>query len=417
MKKYVLITMNIGGINGAEQYLYNKMRYLKDEGYQVFIFSGRPEEILINGFREYADLVNPALRFFPYSLNRREREKTLKWMESVIALTEQDTCTIESSNVTSALWSELLSARLHCRHLTILMQEKNKYSADMRRFLRFKYDRHELAGIMDHSVREMLADPNLPLRADARVSAFCSNVVQECVDDISRRFHADADATIGSIGRLEKEYVLPLVNKLAAYFENNKDKNYNLLLIGGCADVRQLNKIKATFASCQNVNLITTGNVYPIPYSLAQNVDVFISSTGAASATFYAQRPTIKIDHITAEPMAIMGYDIVMENNKFVPNPAALPMRPLDECIDLVLSRAVPLQFVEDYETSFAARVKKEFDRQLLFGQENPNLTHYDVLAVKYHDLKYCVCSVVSKLFGTRIAYIILEIIRKTVRG
>lgn len=417
MKKYVFITMNIGGINGAEQYIYNKMNFLKDQGYQVLIFSGRPEKILIEGFYPYKDLIHPGLRFYPYCLKKKETETVLSWMLSAINIQPGDDCIVESSNVISALWGELLCSRLGCKHLAIIMQEKNNYQADMRAFLQFKYDRHELSGIMDHSVSNMLGDLNLPLRPDARVRAFCTNVVQDCADPYSPFFDPHADITFGSIGRLEKDYVLPLINSLVGFFRDHADTRYNLVLIGGCADKHRLQTIKDTLATCNNVHLVLTGNLYPIPRTLVEKVDIFVSAAGSASATYYQQRPTVKVNHLTAEPLGIMGHDILVgESNATAPNPPRTS-RTLVDYIQDILTSSVDIRYIQNWDDSFNESMRTEFERHLHFGDEASERTYYDVFQVRYHDLKYKLCRVVCKIIGVTTAYKILEFIRKLVRG
>lgn len=414
MKKYVFITMNIGGINGAEQYIYNKMNYLKQKGCQVFIFSGRPGKILIDGFLEYKNLVNPALRFYPSCLNRRQREKTLRWICSVVDLKAGESCVIESSNVTSALWGEQVAKILGCKHLPIIMQENHNYNAAMREFLKFKLQRHELSGIFEDSVSKMLNVPDLPFRPDMRARAFCNNVVQDCEDRFSQQFDQTADYTFGSIGRLEKEYVPVLIGQLCAYFSGHPDKRFNLLLIGGCADKRRLGKIKEAVGQCGNVTLVMTGNLYPIPRKLVKRADLFVSAAGSAAVSYYEGVPTIRIQHVSAEPLGIIGYDYMLGRNK---NLVPLEDRSLIDCIEQILSNSLDIQYIDDFEASYNKDMYAEFDRQMQFGEGQETPQYYDVSKVAYTQMLYKLCTVVCKVFGVKTAYAILECIRKMVRG
>ena len=406
--------MNIGGINGAEQYIYNKMNYLKQKGYQVFIFSGRPEKILIDGFREYENLVNPALRFYPSCLSARECQKTVDWMVSVMDVQAADTCIIESSNVTSSLWGELIASKVQAQHLVVIMQENHNYNAALRNFLKFKLQRHELSGIFDNSVSAMLKEPDLEFRPDMRVRAYCNNVVQDCKDHYSAQLDETADYTFGSIGRLEKEYVPALMDVLCTYFTENPGKKFNLLLIGGCADKRRLNQIKEKIAQCGNVNLVLTGNLYPIPRQLVKHVDLFVSAAGSSAVSYYEMVPTVKINQATAMPLGIIGYDFELGENS---NNQPLEGRSIIDCINMVMNDALAIDYVEDFEVSYYKRMHTEFDRQLQFG-EGQNIGYYDdVLKVRYTDTVYKMCSVVCRIFGVKITYLILECIRKLVRG
>lgn len=413
MKKYIFFTMNIGGINGAEQYIYNKMNYLQKIGYEVFIFSARPEKIMIDGFNKYADLVNPVMRFYPSAINKKERNSAVKWILSVIDANEDDSFIIESSNITSSLWGELIAKELKAKHLVVIMQEKHNYSKDMRDFLKFKYNQHELSGIFDESVSQILAKPDLPFREDIRVRAYCTNVIQECEDRFSELLLKDAEATIGSIGRLEKDYVKPMLIKFSEIFKANPDKKYNLVLIGDSADKREIAKIKEIIGECGNVNLIITGYLYPIPASLINNIDCFASAAGSASASYYGNRPSVRIHHITAEPIGIVGYDY-MPGDKVG---EVLKDRDLTDCINMMLYSDIEIKYTENFEKDFYEKMYAEFERHLKFGDETENRNYYNILKIKYSDLKYKLCTGVCRIFGVGTAYSILEVIRKLVRG
>ncbi len=415
MKKYIFITMNIGGINGAEQYIYNKINYLEEQGYEVFVFSGRPsEKILIDRFRKYERLSHPALRFYPSALSQRERAKIFSWFQSVVDIHPKDTCVVESSNIISSLWGELLAQRLGCRHFAMNLTEKPHVNASIRKFLEFKVLRHELAGIFDNSVSTMLNQPDLPLRPDMRIRAYCSNVVQDCENHFAHLLDSSAVCTIGSIGRLEKEYVPYLIEELAVYFETHRQNRYNLLLIGGCADKRRLKWIQSRIGMCSNVNLVLTGVMYPISRSLIRQATVFLSASGSATVSYYEGIPSISIIHTNAKPRGIIGYDYQLRDG--VP---AQPLkdRTIGDCIDQILSGSVSITYLESPNKAYQDKMYAEFNRQQTFGQEISELEYYPVLNIHYSIIAYRLCAIICRIFGTRITYAVLEFFRKIVRG
>ena len=411
MKKYIFLAMAIGGINGAEQYIFNKMNYLKDNDYKVFIFSGRKSEILIHAFDPFERLIRPALRFYPSSLRKKEREDYINWLLGELDIQSDDTFIIESSSTICSLWGDLIAERLHCRHFAYILHESFALSDEIRRFFRFKVSRHELAGIVDDSVQKMLGDPALEPRPDTRIRAFCNNVVQECDDVFSAQLNSDVDYNIGSIGRLEKNYVMPLIESLCLYFNNNPNKRFNLVLVGGCADIRQEKNIRKAVEKCKNVHLVLTGAMYPIPKSFVQKIDLFISAAGSASASFYAQRPTVKVDWNFGTPLGLLGYDLFPTGNL-----QSESKYRLEQYIDMVLADHVHIDYVDNYEESYSKRINDEFDRHLKIAMEPTELEYYNANTIKYTDVKYRICSVVSHLFGVKTAYGIVEAIRKTVR-
>ena len=414
MEKYIFITMNVGGINGAEQYIYNKMNFLKKNGYQVFVFSGRPEKILIDGFREYEGLVNTALRFYPYCLSQKGCEKVLKWILSVVNMRDGDTCIVETSNVISSLWGELVAQRIGCRHLAINMQENHNHAQSMRDFLEFKWKRHELSGIFQGSVGAMLKKTDLEVRPDMVVRAFCNNVVQDCEENFSRQFDPNADYTFGSIGRLEKEYVPVLLQQLTEYFKSHPDKKYNLLLIGGASDKHRLSWIKDAVSSCGNVTLVVTGQIYPIPRQLIQKADIFLSASGSAAISYYEKVPSIRVHHVTSDPVGIIGYDYMLGD--IVP-PDKRVDRSTIECVNLLVNRSIDISYMENYEQSYNEKMYTEFARHLGFGEEISEMEYYDAYSVRYKSRVYQICRIVCRIFGVKFTYRMLELIRKTVRG
>lgn len=406
--------MNISGINGAEQYIYNKMNYLDKQGYEVYIFSARPGKIIINGFKKYENLINPTLRFYPFCIKKSELAEVLDWINSVVNIKNEDIVTIESSNVTSALWGELLASKLKCKHLAMIMQENHNYNKYMREFLTFKLNQHELSGIFDDSVQKMLKNPKLETREDMHVRAFCNNSVQDCEDDFSGLLSKDADLTFGSIGRLEKEYVMPLVENLAEYFNKHKDKKFNLLLVGGSANKQRIKNIKTVLQNCSNVNLIITGAIYPIPKKLIKNVDLFVSAAGSAAVSYYEKIPTVKIHHVTAESMGIIGVDFQITEKPTITNE---PDKTIDSCINRILNGDPKINFVDDFEDFYYQRMYAEFSRQLSLGDNVETRNYYNVFDVKYTDFKYKICALFCRFIGVKNSYSCLEFLRKLIRG
>ena len=65
MKKYVFFTYSVVGIGGSYQYIYNKIKYIKSKGYDVYVFSSRHEtetrKLIIKSFSEYLDTIYPEI--------------------------------------------------------------------------------------------------------------------------------------------------------------------------------------------------------------------------------------------------------------------------------------------------------------------------------------------------------------------
>ena len=110
MKTYVFISRRICEIGGAEQYLYNKSRYLASQGWRVFIFSGREGRILIHGFEQYAKDIHPALRYAPECYSKGEVRRTINSIVGRIGDCGGDQCIVESDAVNRSIWAVALSS-------------------------------------------------------------------------------------------------------------------------------------------------------------------------------------------------------------------------------------------------------------------------------------------------------------------
>lgn len=375
MKTYVFIARRICEIGGAEQYLYNKSKYLESQGWRVLVFSGREGNILISGFEQYKNDIYPALTYAPECFSKREVKKTIDNIVARIGDCEGDTCIIESDAVNRAIWAEIIASRLNAKHLAFILQEEHNYDLPIRKFLRFKYDRHELAGIAQQSINQMLGDETIERRLDTKISAYCQNVVDECEDSYSCMLDSNAMYTIGSVGRLEKPCVTEILNSMKHYFSVHKDIKFNLVLIGGAVREKTIQQIFDEMHKYDNVNLIITGNIYPIPASLLKNVDVFVSTAGSASMTYKYCYPTVRVHPVTGQAVGVIGLDFKDQEKSMYDITADLT---IEECIDKALNNANLIEYEKPLDESYYKRMYAEFDRQICIGSSVCSYEYYN---------------------------------------
>ena len=375
MKTYVFLTRRICGIGGAEQYIYNKVKYLESQGWRVLVFSGRHGKILIHEFEKFVPLIIPTLEWCPECFSKKEVQKVLHQITEKIGDCNGDVCIIESNSVIRAVWAELVAERLNARHLAFVLQEKHVYRADMKQFLRFKYNRHELAGITNISVKQMLADDQLEMRNDTRISAYCNNVIEDCDDRYSSQLDENADYTFASIGRLEKPCVLPIVLGFRDYFQNHSSQRFNLVMIGGSPTRVKEDRIREALNECDNINLVFTGNVYPIPRSFIEKVDVFVSTAGAANATYRAGRPTVRVHPVTGEPVGIIGLDFDLKEKSMYESTSDIT---IENCIDRAIKNAGAIIYNSNFDHEYYDQMKAEFNRQISFVDHMATKEYYE---------------------------------------
>lgn len=362
MKTYVFIIRRICNITGAQQYVYNKMQYLESQGWRVLIFSSMKGEILIDGFKKFEHLILPSLYLSPVCYRKSEVERTISRITDEIGDYDPDNTIIESDASQRAVWAEIIASRLKCRHLCMLVQEKYKRTAPDS-LTRFKYDRHELSCITKDGVRMLFGVKVEEVRPDAYFVAKSTNVVREAPDRYSEMLDANADFSFGSLGRLGKPYVAHVVDAFRRYALSHPDKRFNVVFIGDSTEAGKKDQIRKQFEELPNVHLVMTGNVYPVPRSFAQKIDVFVSTAGASGATYNAGFPTVKVHPLTGEPIGVIGLDYMPGEKSMY---ESMQGGSVEDCIDKALTQKSQIRFTNDAK-AYEEKMKEEFERQLTF--------------------------------------------------
>ena len=309
MKKYVLLTFAVFGIGGTQIYARNKVLYLKANGWTPILITEETEgEVCVRELLPYENCIVPELLRSPMLLTRKERTAVLDRMAEIIGEVNEETV-IESNFIMATLWGELLAKKLGVKHLIFLIQED--YSLSDVRFMRyfdFKLRRGELAGNTPVAIPKLLESyRRIPDGTDTYLSAYCSNTVEDC-DSVHDGCIAQADYHIGSIGRLNKPFVIPMVRDIVRYAQAHPDATFQLVLFGGTPDPEELETIRKTASEAANLSLYVTGAIFPVPKKLLDQMDVFVSSAGAAATSANLGYVTIVIDANDFEPIGVLGH-------------------------------------------------------------------------------------------------------------
>ena len=382
MKTYIFIIRRICDITGAEQYTYNKMKFLERLGWRVLIFSSMRGTIIIDEFRKYEKLIYPALYFCPKYFRKKEVRHTINRILQVIDANQKDNCIIESDSLPRAIWGEMIASRLNCRHLFISVQEQHDYYPDVRLFLRFKYDRHELCGISSGVIRQMLGDDSIEERVDSRAFLYCDNVIQNCADTYSEMINNHFDYILGSFGRIDKPCVPAIIDGFYNFARQNPKRQILIIMIGGYKRKGEEKRVRNKFTDIDNVVLLFTGNIYPVPISFVKKFNVFVSTAGAANATFLVGIPTIKVEPNKGKPIGIIGLDYdYPEKSLYKP----LTNLSIEECITRAINDKDSIVFNRTIGEDYNKRMFDEFERQLSFVNGVKNKEYYnETLLLKF---------------------------------
>ena len=307
MSTYVFLTFAVHGIGGTQIYVRNKLLFLQKRGWDVKVITSESgNNIMVRELAPFANDIVPEIAKNPGLYSKNVREAALMRMVDIVGASG-DKVVIESDFMAATLWGEMLAERLKARHLVLLIQEN--YSIDVPRYQRFwawKFQRHEFAVNVQDGARKLLHKYcNVPDEADAFLIPACHNVIEEYDATELDALVKKADYHIGSVGRVNKPFVLPMVRSVQSFAEKHPDKCFQLVLFGGSPvsdDITDIYQYRR-----DNLQIDITGALFPVPRHLIDRMDVFIASAGAARTTYEAGAVTIAIDANDFEPIGIMG--------------------------------------------------------------------------------------------------------------
>ena len=124
MKKYVFLSEDLFGLTGSQRYVNNKCKYLRANGWEVIVFwNYNIAPVVLEHVKCFDNekYIHHELKFYPSWFSKRERNKILERLASIIG--EADQIVIESSKLELGAWGELLAKKLHCKHINFVLTE------------------------------------------------------------------------------------------------------------------------------------------------------------------------------------------------------------------------------------------------------------------------------------------------------
>lgn len=387
---YIFLTFAVCGIGGTQIYIRNKLNYLRKRGWKICVVTTEPgESIIIPELEPYKSGIFNELTYNPYLFTSRQRNRILDRVTEYIRRFGDTSgkIVIESSYIGISPWGELLAERLSAKHFIFFIQEDYRFRVDTyRQFFSFKFDRGELA-VNSHKALSTLFE-GFRIVSDSKnyqLSPYCSNSVEDCPSKIDKDL-PKADFYIGSFGRINKPFVLPMVDDLIKYAKKNPDKTYHLVLFGWTDNPMHLEYLDSRIKDVDNLSFLVTGPIYPIPRCDIKKMNVFISTAGAVWATFNEGQLTISIDDTDLKPIGIMGHTTM--NSLHRDNE---PIVELESLLDDILIDKKYLP--EEKNISRAEEIyEPKFDMQMDFITRSSQL-------YQYYPIKKLKPRLLSKLF------------------
>jgi len=314
-KHYIFLTGTIYDVGGAQIYLRNKSKYLRENGWIVYIFSYRyGNRIVISELQNYHNQIIRELKYFPVVFSEKNVNETKKKIVEKLEITknerENDTLIIESHQVSTSLWGEIIAQRLKCKHISYLLYEVYaKQSNHILKYLDFKHSRKELYGITKKSL-DILFDGYKQIEESkkyffsAKISNVVTNDTNEFVENLQR-----SDFNIGCLSRLDKPFILTLIDEVVLFAKKNSNKNFLLVIVGDGYNRKAIKKIHTKTKYSENITLKMPGAMYPIPKKFFLLMDIFFGVAGAAYICAQNGGLTVTVDVNSHKPIGYLGYD------------------------------------------------------------------------------------------------------------
>lgn len=389
-KLYIFLTFAVCGIGGTQIYLRNKIKYLHNKGWKTCVVTTEPgDNIIIKELAPYKHGIFKELANNPYIYSRLKRKRLLKNIINYIHQFEgnPDEIIIESNYIGISPWGEILAERLIAKHFILFIQEDYRFRVvSYLKFLSFKLNRGELAVNSERAIKTLFEGyKEITNEIDYKLNPCCTNSIEDCESKIQENL-PDADFYIGSFGRINKPFVLPMIDQLVEYVQLHSNKTFHLVLIGWTNNPKDIQYINEKIKTVDNLSYQITGPIYPVPRCDIKKMNVFISTSGAASATYNEGILTISMDDVDLKPIGILGYTTFKSLHR-----DKEPIIELKYLLDDILFEK-KYQPEEKNATSLEKLFEKKFDEHMEFINKSD-------LTIKYYPIVKLKPKFISKLY------------------
>lgn len=294
-KKYIFITGFAGFISGGPIYYRNKIKYLRERGWDIDVLSMWDGQCYFPDLVQYLDNTFDFLLYHPLGLSQGQLNYLVSTICKKIDVSDYDEVVVETGTEIANIWGEAIAKALGAKHFILFLDENNplvdQYTAD---FYSFKYRRGELYGITLDEFKNVFSNHiSQPIDYDnCFLIADCTNSIEDYESDLASQI-PQSDFNIGYIGRIEKDQFAPIAEAVAEWADRHSDIEITFAIFGGTNVSEAEEKTRNLFMSHKNVKLYISGFMFPFPRTALDKMDVFASFAGSAWATTNAGYPTI----------------------------------------------------------------------------------------------------------------------------
>jgi hypothetical protein len=313
MKNYLIIIHDYTGIGGAQLYAIRRANYLIENGYSVsFLVShfndskiGKPESVKIY-FNKYLNIPTICLS---KNIVNQELDKFIADFKVL------DNLIIETFSTEASTWGEIFAQNLGFKHIIYSLGEPNLHQFRYGYFLDFflfKYYRGELLGLSDCSLRIILGKYfQSNKNYFVNISFDASEVTSETLPKFLGKVNLDS-FVIGTLSRLEKEYVSVFVDQVIELAHKYPDKQFSLLVCGegvkpGLKASDFIEKYSNNVQKPSNLVFFFPGYTFPVGKDFFETLDVFVGMGTAAVSSISQKCATICVDPRVNKSIGIFG--------------------------------------------------------------------------------------------------------------
>ncbi len=357
MKKYVILCKGIEDLSGAPRYVNNKCRYLKEQGWEVFVFwsydvsCAKLEHLIPFDKKEF---IFHELQFFPCWFTKRRQDGVVDRIAKRVGFADQ--IVIESNKLQLGAWGEKLAKKIGAKHINFVTTEKIKiHNKDTFDFCYSKLKRNEFFCINAAMAKQMFSNfVKLERPEDYYWTAMPGVEVEEYsfpdFDELPR-----SDYTITSFGRT-KGYFPYMLDEMNGFISSHPDKSFNVFYLGDINNTEMIRE-KLNF---RNVHLaIHPEAVEVIPLQMFTKSDVVIATAGCANIAARSGAKVLAMDVNRKKPLGLLRYTTLDSNTysgKYVND------KSLSEWLHtLLIDRAV-------YQLLPETRERRSFDYQMQYA-------------------------------------------------
>lgn len=374
-KQYIFLVHSINRIGGSELYLSRKIEYLISQGWEcnVFFYIYIDGEIIIPNLKQFIKNYIPQLRQTIGNVTEKKVNKVIKKI-----ITEKNNygdVMIESFNMTLATWGEHIAKICHAKHLVYIIDEYISYPTKiMKEFIIFKLNQKLLYCIRNSVLNN--TGINLKVYGDVSLKAIgCStgNVIDYNypLDTVIR----ENSINILSLGRLDKPYIKHLFESIVIFANNNKDKEFNLIIVGDTPNTKLRLSLLAIIKNIPNLTFSHLGNVWPLPKKLFDGIDVMAGSAGCVIISYREGIPSIAIDSKDFEAIGIYG---ITTNNTFSRDKNDVQTSIIDLLHDVIIKKKY-------YKSNPLPEPINDFSHHQKIIDQNIEQKYYDTISSKHY--------------------------------